>query len=273
MSMMFGIKTLGGIEDEVCRLVESSHTELVTKCNKLLNQLLLSIVANSEKLKSEGIEDEVCTLVESSHAELVTKCNKLLNQILLSIVSKSERLKTDLKSYIDTVRNGENRAPGERQKWTERKERFARNVKKEEEDEDSYSPRNGSKGFDTNFLSEQFSPVKKPKRTKNPLVDSNEDEPDKDEEYSLPLKAEHLDPEIKDNIQGNVISNMNFKSDGKHIYCNECSYKTTKKAHMNHHVKGVHLKIKDFKCYVCTFATGSKSNLQTHLKGQHGIVE
>lgn len=211
------------------------------------------------------VEGELCNLIESSGSQLVGKCNKLLNDLLLSIVSNSETIKTDIKSYIEGIKDlsldvgntkyktEDETLLGERKKWAEKTERLSRKTEDESLDKLFFPSKMQKELADTtdfNFGDEtglDFS---------NLPVDSKEEYADEDDNYGP---------------NDDTIDLSQMKTEGQMIFCNECPYKNKNKSHVKHHVKNVHRKIKDLYCDLCQYATGQKSSLITHKKLVHNV--
>ena len=51
--------------------------------------------------------------------------------------------------------------------------------------------------------------------------------------------------------------------------CNECGKLFTTKDHLSHHIKGVHLKIKNKHCDQCEYSSYSGFNLKLHISKMH----
>ena len=62
-----------------------------------------------------------------------------------------------------------------------------------------------------------------------------------------------------------IVYDKNFK-------CDRCDYVTSRQIHLDHHVKGVHDKIKDHKCDACDFATAVGPRLRRHVLEVHEKV-
>ena len=55
----------------------------------------------------------------------------------------------------------------------------------------------------------------------------------------------------------------------KNFKCDRCDYATSRQIHLDHHIKGVHDKIKDLKCDQCEFATAVEPRLRRHIMEVH----
>merc|ERR1719367_69455 len=165
------------------------------------------------------IEEEVCSLIESSNSALVVKCNKLLNNLISVIVADSENMKDELKSYMEGVKN------------------LSLDMKEDPDNKENLPP-----------------PRKK--RWTNPVEEKEDNTFSEDVDKVRPM----------DNLNYKEYDTRYMKSDGRFIYCNQCRYRTHKKARMTLHVKSIHLKIYDHRCNMCHYKTVSKGNLTYHLK-------
>ena len=59
--------------------------------------------------------------------------------------------------------------------------------------------------------------------------------------------------------------------DVKQFNCEHCVYNTTKKDHLQQHVKSVHEKVKEI-CDKCGKKFSDKSNLNKHMKKKHSEI-
>ena len=85
------------------------------------------------------------------------------------------------------------------------------------------------------------------------------------------IKCDHCDY-ISDGE--NVVKHMRSAHHKKFEYaknfkCDRCDYATSRQIHLDHHIKGVHDKIKDLKCDQCEFATAVEPRLRRHIMEVH----
>ena len=55
--------------------------------------------------------------------------------------------------------------------------------------------------------------------------------------------------------------------------CEECGYETSRKQHIQRHIKQVHTRIKDFECNQCNYVFSLKDSLNSHVKQVHSKIK
>merc|ERR1712150_98803 len=68
---------------------------------------------------------------------------------------------------------------------------------------------------------------------------------------------------------GNLNLNEKLYDNLKKFTCDQCSYSSVQRTHVEKHAKSVHSRIHDFVCSDCEYSTANRSNLTRHTTTKH----
>ena len=91
----------------------------------------------------------------------------------------------------------------------------------------------------------------------------------KSEDKTIEIKEEDLVLQCETTKSKQNIENSIPKGNKSHK-CTICDYKTSRKGHLNQHIKSVHEGNKPHKCSICDSSFSQKGHLKRHIQSVHG---